>query len=466
MSRITTGRVRRWVTLGMTLLLVASLVAWFLQRQTIPRRIQIATGTRQGLYHKVGSTIQESLAKRVRSSVDVKETDGSHENFQMLMSGEAELAILQGGSVPIEKASVITPLFREYVFVIARKGTDIQSVWELGGRRVCLGPSGSGNRDTSIKVLRHFGIDETHLIGKSDLPFTALASDESIEAAIVTAGIEHPALQDLLSTNQFDIVPIHSAMAMELVHPFIRNVEIPRGLFAEHPAVPSEPIPTIATTAYLVCQNDAPSDLVQAALATIHEESLRLRVPTLIARQEATQWTATRMHPTAQRYFNPADNIGAIASVMESLAATKELLFAFGAGIYLLSMRYRRLKEKEQQVVINRQKEHLDRLLTKTLDIEKTQLDSCEPEQLLEHLARVKQIKLQALLEFTEEELRGDQSFTILVDQCSSLTSEIQLKLLLSQSNGGARCEFDTSHGEEASNTMGVPKLGKHEGRD
>ena len=238
-------------------------------------------------------------------------------------------------------------------------------------------------------------------------------------------------------------------MAMELVHPFVRNVEIPRGLFAEHPAVPPEPIPTIATTAYLTCPNDAPSDLVQAALASIHEESLRLKVPTLITRQEATQWTATRMHPTAQRYFNPADNIGAIASVMESLAATKELLFAFGAGIYLLLMRWRRLKEKEQQIIINRQKEHLDRLLTKTLDIEKTQLDSCDPARLVEHLARLKQIKFQALREFTEEELRGDQSFSILLDQCSSLTSEIQLKLLLSGSNVETRCEFDTNRGED-----------------
>ena len=119
---------------------------------------------------------------------------------------------------------------------------------------------------------------------------------------------------------------------MELVHPFVRNVEVPRGLFAEHPAVPVEPIPTIATTAYLVCLNDAPDDLVAATLATIHEESLRLKVPSLIARQEAPQWTATRMHPTAQRYFNPEDNIGAVVSVMESLVATKELLFAIGSA--------------------------------------------------------------------------------------------------------------------------------------
>jgi TRAP transporter TAXI family solute receptor len=434
MTQITTGRVRKWVTLGMTLVLVTSLIAWFFQRETFPRQIRIATGARQGLYHKVGSTIRESLKKRIRSAVDVEETDGSAENFQLLLTGQADLAIVQGGSVPIEEVSVITPLFREFVFVIVRKGTNIQGVWELAGRKVCLGRGGSGNRDAALKVLQHFGIDESDLSGKNDLPFTALSSDESMEAAIVTAGIEHPSLRQLLSTNQFDIVPIRSAMAMELVHPFVRNVEIPRGLFAEHPAVPSEPIPTIATTAYLVCRNDAPGDLVQAALGTIHEESLRLKVPTLIARQEAPQWTATRMHPTAHRYFNPEDNIGAMVSVMESLVATKELLFAIGAGIYLLWMRWRRLKEKELQAIIHRQKERLDRFLMETLRIEKEQTQTDDVERLQGYLESVTRIKLQALQELTEEDLRGNQEFSIFLDQCSHLIGRMQLKILSQQS--------------------------------
>lgn len=430
MSQITTGRVRKWFTLGVTLVLITSLIAWFLQRETVPREVRIATGVKQGLYHKVGSTLRDSLGQRIRSTIAVLETDGSEENFQLLINGKVDLAIVQGGSVPIEEASVITPLFREFVFVIVRKGTNIQSVWELAGRKVCLGRKGSGNRDAAISVLHHFGIDESDLDGANDLPFASLADDESMEAAIVTAGIEHPSLRQLMSTNQFDILPIRSAMAMQLIHPFVRNVEIPRGLFAEHPAVPADPIPTIATTAYLVCRNDASSDLVQATLETIHEESLRLKVPTLIARADAPQWTATRMHPTAQRYFNPEDNIGAMVSVMESLVAMKELLFAIGAGIYLVVMRWRRLKEQELQSLIHRQKVHLDHFLMETLQIEKKQSLTNDRDRLQGYLDDVTSIKLQALQELTEEELRGNQEFSIFLDQCSHLISRIQLKML------------------------------------
>jgi TRAP transporter TAXI family solute receptor len=377
----------------------------------------------------VGSTIADSLESRLDRDVEVIATAGSAQNFLRLINRDAELAIVQGGAVPLEDVSVVTPLFREFVFVIVRQGSGIQSVWQLQGKRVSLGAIGSGSRDAALKVLDHFGIDESDLEGDNEMPFTSLADNDAIDAAIVTAGIEHPSLKELLSTNRYDIVPIRSAMAMEMVHPFLRNVEIPRGLFAEHPPVPAEPIPTIATTAYLVCQNDAPAQLVDAVLGTIHEESLRLKVPTLIARGEATDSTATRMHPSAQRYFNPEDNLGVVVSVMESLVATKELLFAIGAGIYLLWIRWRQLKEKEQQVIIDRQKEHLDYLLTQTLEIEKSQMRSDDHEQLLGYLDSVTKIKLQALQELTEEELRGNQSFSILLDQCANLISKIQFKI-------------------------------------
>ena len=124
------------------------------------------------------------------------------------MNGEADLAIVQGGAVPIEKVCVVTPLFREFVFVIVRKGTGIKSVWELAGKKVCLGQRGSGNRAAAVKVLRHFGISPNDLQGNNDLSLSALSDDDTIDAAIVTAGIEHPYLRQLLSTNEFDILPI------------------------------------------------------------------------------------------------------------------------------------------------------------------------------------------------------------------------------------------------------------------
>ena len=48
-------------------------------------------------------------------------------------------------------------------------------------------------------------------------------------------------------------------------------------------------------------------------------------------------------------------------------------------------------------------------------------------------LDEVTQIKLQALGELTEEDLRGNQAFSIFLDQCAALRNKIQLKILSRQ---------------------------------
>lgn len=429
MARLSTKSIRKWITILMFLVFVGSLVTWILRLDPLPTTIRVATGESGGLYYRVGKAIESSLRDRIHHKIRIESTRGSQENFESLTRDEVQLAIVQGGSVPLENLSVVTPLFPELVFVIVRKGSGIEKVSDLVGKQVALGRKGSGSRTSALKVLQHFGVKQDDLTS-TDVYFKTLLDDSSLDAAIVTAGIEHPDLHEVLATNRFELVPIQSAKAIDMVNPFLRSSEIPRGLFAEQPSVPASSIPTIATTAYLVVKNDAPDRLVHAALAAIHEESLRLHVPTLIARKNASDWMSTRFHPVAQRYFNPSDNIGQMANIMESLAATKELLFAIGAGVYILWIRWKRLKDNESQEQLSLQKEHLDDLLEETLRIEKLQMATADAHELSKLLEEVTRIKLNALHEFTEEELRSDQAFTIFLDQCTALIGRIQLKMI------------------------------------
>jgi hypothetical protein len=231
-----------------------------------------------------------------------------------------------------------------------------------------------------------------------------------------------------MASQQFQLLPVTNSTAIDLTHPFLRAAEIPRGIFSKHPSVPGEPIPTLATTAYLVAEPETSPKLVSALLKAVHEESLRLSVPTLISRRDAPDWTKIGMHPTAHQYFYPTDEVGELANVMESLAATKELLFALGAGIYLLWIRWKKLKEAETSRLIQQQKDRLDGFLTQTLSIEEKILETKDLKLLSELLAKVSRIKLKALQELTEEELRGDQTFAIFLEQCDSLIHQIQLQ--------------------------------------
>ncbi|MEN8148480.1 MAG: TAXI family TRAP transporter solute-binding subunit [Planctomycetota bacterium] len=425
-----TGTIRRWITVAMLVVFVGSLALWLANRERLPSVVRVATGHEHGLYHVLGEGIRPSLERRLDRDVVVVTTHGSRENFEQLQSGAADLAVVQGGSVPLEEVSIVTPLAPELVFVIVRKTAGITSIPGLAGRNVSLGDERSGSRVTARRLLGHYGIDPEGL-GMNEREFTDLLTVPELDAAIATAGIQSPELDALMVTGRFDLLPVDSAPAVELMSPFFRRFEIPAGVFAGRPPNPARAIPTVATNSFLICRPDAPDSLVRAALAAVHEENLRLHVPTLILRADAPHVAATRFHPEAWSYFHPTDQIGRMANVMESLAATKELLFALGAAIYLLWLRWRRLKARENEALIREQKEHLDVYLEDALRIEEAQMATDDPGRLREYLDEVTRIKLRILHEFTAEEVRGDQAFTIVVDQCGRLVGKLQQRLLL-----------------------------------
>ena len=432
--RLRTNTLRKLFVGSLVLVIALSLGVWFLTQDRLPGKIVIATGEEGGLYYELGLELALAIERQTGVPVTVLATDGSGEN-RRLLSGEGtvvpDLAIVQAEFVAAADMDVVAPLHPEMVYVIVRRDSDAETLRDLAGRSIALGSIGTGMRQTAIDVLEHYGVNADSL-NDTEAFFTDLPDDDSkLEGAIVTAGLANSDLQRVLRTHHFRLIPIADSAAIEMKEPFLRHTVVPRGLFSEGPPVPNESIATLATPALLVARKNAPSTLIRTALAAVYEQDLALSFPTLISPAEATSWVPFRMHPLSRSYYNPADRIGLLASVMESLAATKELLFALGAGAYLAWLRWRRITQKERDAKIQAQKDHLDTLLEKTLRIEREQIDTTDPKRLREFLDEVTRIKLRALQEFTEEELRGDRAFSIFLTQCSGLISRLQLNLLV-----------------------------------
>jgi hypothetical protein len=154
-------------------------------------------------------------------------------------------------------------------------------------------------------------------------------------------------------------------------------------------------------------------------------------MPVLMTKQEASTWPAPNMHLAARGYFDPFGGLDLVANLMESIAAVKELLFALGALLYLCWSKWRDVAASEKAREISNYKEELDRLLNRTVEIEKAQLDVKDPVELEKYLDQVARIKLEAIDELTHEELRGDRMFHIFLTQCANLIREIQGKIHL-----------------------------------
>jgi TRAP transporter TAXI family solute receptor len=423
-----TARIRRWGAL-MTVALIACLVVWWmLTRDRLPGVIRIATSPEGGLYHRVGMLVKPVLEESLKRPVALVPTKGSVENREKLLDGSVQLAIIQDGSVPSAGLKVVAPLYHDVVHVLVRKGSGIGDIDGFRGRNVVLGPPGSGMRESALLLLVHYGIRPEEL-KMNDRYFGDLATDPSLDGAIVTTGFLNQDLHDVMETRQFELLPIRDAEALVVHHPYLSLRTIPTGVFEGNPPVPETAVRTVSTTAYLAARAGASELLIRRALAALYEHDLRQSVPTLMPLSEARQTMTGNLHPATRNYFDPFGGVELLSNLLESLSAVKELLFALCAGLYLVWERWRRAKEREEHASLAVLKERLDEFLEETVRLERVQMETDDPALLREQLDAVTQVKLKAIQELTDEDLRGDRMFSIFLLQCSDLAVKIQAKL-------------------------------------
>ena len=142
-------------------IVIGSLCLWWITRDSLPKEIRIATGLKGGMYHEFGTLLKKQVEQKTRSKVVVIETNGSMDNQRLLKEGKTDLAVIQSGSFSIDRSTVIFPLFYEPVIVISRSSFAVQSVYDLEGRKVHVGPDFSqGSIRTTSQSFALFSASE------------------------------------------------------------------------------------------------------------------------------------------------------------------------------------------------------------------------------------------------------------------------------------------------------------------
>jgi TRAP transporter TAXI family solute receptor len=430
----------KWLMAGV---LIVSICLFYATRDSVPNSLVLYTGQPGGFYHQVGSHMTEAWEEATQRKLDVHSSSGSRENFQALCSAKADLALIQGGVEDLSELSIIAPLSHDLVHVIVRKDASIDRMQDLKGHTIAVGMPNSGMASSAEKLLHFYGLNEQNTQWTYRY-FTQMKEDASIDAAVVTAGILNADLNLLLGSGDYRILPMEYAPAFCEKNAYFFPALIHKGLYRLGDDFLQEDIPTVATTALLVATKSISPKVIDQLLITLFEESGGLDSPVMLNAEEVREQQDLKLHPRAMQYFHPADQIGYMANVMESLAALKELAVAFVAGLYLLWDRWRRQQQKALARQLSKEKEKLDVLLAQTVDIERQYASADAMSDLQGMLRQVMQIKIQALEELTHEQLRGDRVFLIFMTQCSNLIDSIQSKM--NRINSDARDNLNDPH--------------------
>src|SRR5207253_722995 len=101
--------------------------------------------------------------------------------------------------------------YPELVHVVASQASGARSIRELKGKRVVLGPPGSGTEQNALQTLAVNGIKESDLASAERIDAAAAAEelkDGRVDAVFFTTGLGSAVLVDLFLSGKVTLVPI------------------------------------------------------------------------------------------------------------------------------------------------------------------------------------------------------------------------------------------------------------------
>jgi TRAP transporter TAXI family solute receptor len=242
--------------------------------------IAVAGGPSGGAYQETLAAL-DARAAAAGVALTTLPSEGSVGNIRLLTDRRAQFALVQndiarsayaGGGrfagAPQRELRAVASLFPETIQLVTRANQGIKSVADLQGKRVGLGPTGSGTRANALAILAANGLTEDVLAGTFPGPLDeatqALAADR-IDAFFITVHAPAPALQRLAASTPLAWVPI--GPSRELLASGLVPITMPVRTYVGQ----TTPIPTLAATALVVTRDDVPPAQIERMLLLLFE---------------------------------------------------------------------------------------------------------------------------------------------------------------------------------------------------
>jgi TRAP transporter TAXI family solute receptor len=264
----------RWPLIAIVATVVVVLIATFMVLRTMPPRVVVmATGTEGGAYNEIGKRYREILA---RSGVELRlrQTGGSVENVELLRDPHSGVSVglVQGGSLGDTEVSALESLgtvFYEPLWLFTRSELRGAGLDGLRGRKISIGPEGSGTRVLALELLKRQGLDKQ--VGEL-LPFGAQVAGEKliageIDAAIILLSWDSPVIKQLLADERIDVMSFPHTDAFVALYPYLNKVLVPAGMGDLAKNRPASDVTLFAPKASLVVRKDL-SSAIQFLLLT------------------------------------------------------------------------------------------------------------------------------------------------------------------------------------------------------
>lgn len=325
---------KKFLSLLLATLLVLSLAACGEKQQDhqgpqnpsqtiVPQDLVMGTGSTGGTYFALGgamaNAINDKLADK-KITITAQSTGASVENMNLINAGEMDLGIAMNNvaanafdgvgafSSPVTNVSSIGVVYNEVYQIVANAATGAKNVEDLKGKKVAIGPAGSGTLGLSQKIFTAAGLDPNKDIQPQSDSFGDAATkmqDGHIDAACNVLAVPASSIIEMTTSMKLAYVNISDDIleTLQATEPYFVRKVIPAGTYDGQTEI-SIPLPA---RLLLYCRADLDEETVYQITKAFYESG------DVIAAAHATgkevqlegclEGITTPIHPGAARYY-------------------------------------------------------------------------------------------------------------------------------------------------------------------
>ena len=240
--------------------------------------LSLGTAGTGGIYYPLGGALASrmSLADPIRQYT-AEVSGGSVENINRLADGQMDLGMVlavtayqaqfgSGDMEPVPGLRIVAPLYPNLTHVMVPRNSMDVGIGDLGGKRVSVGPPGSGTEQMARHLLAAHGLtyDDVEPRYLSFSESSSALRDGAIDAAVISVGYPAAAVLEATTTAGVRLLPVDPEVitSMREEHPYYSVAEIPAGAY---PGV-DETLTTAAVHNWIVAMDTLDDEVVEVLL--------------------------------------------------------------------------------------------------------------------------------------------------------------------------------------------------------
>ena len=287
--------------------------------------LSVGTAPPGGAFFVVGSALAEVINETGAEfgySVTAEATSGSQENIRRLGSGELDFALsnaaityfaVRGGegwdrAHPVRSVMTLAP---NVALFVAQAASGIDTIDDLRGRRVSVGPAGAGFEYFIRPLLEAHGVtyDDFSPLNATQQAAVDMLTDGSADATFLGGAVPTASITQAAASMEITFIPFGEEEKQRLIsdYTFFRPATIP----AETYRGQTEPYEGLDVgSMHVITAADAPDDLVYNAAKLLYENRALVVEKHAAGRainpNNVVRDTGTEFHPGAIRFYEEA----------------------------------------------------------------------------------------------------------------------------------------------------------------